>query len=146
MGLALRSIAAKCIGAKVEQSMGAYLAPLQLGFGTPRGAEAVAHVYLQRAQEDHLLLKLDFKNAFNCLRRDKMVEAVLETASELYSFVHSAYEKSTSLFCGNSVLQSQGVQQVDSLGPLLFCLTIHPLLSLLKSDFRVFYLDKSIRR
>ena len=133
MGLALRRIAAKCIGAKVEQSMGAYLAPLQLGFGTPRGAEAVAHVtrlYLQRAQEDHLLLKLDFKNAFNCLRRDKMVEAVLATASELYSLVHFAYEKSTSLFCGNSVLQPhKGVQQADSLEHLLFCLTIHPLIS-----------------
>jgi hypothetical protein len=36
---------------------------------------------------------------------------------------------------------SEGVQQGDPLGPLLFCLTIHPLTQLLQSEFRVFYLD-----
>ena len=33
------------------------------------------------------------------------------------------------------------MQQGDPLGPLLFCLTIHPLVSQLCSEFRVFYLD-----
>ena len=87
-----------------------YLAPLQLGYGTSCGAEAAAHAarsYLQHAQADRLLLKLDFKNAFNCLRRDKMLEAVQKVAPELYPFVHSAYEKPSSLFYGDSVLPSQ---------------------------------------
>ena len=100
VGHTLRRLAAKCIGSTVQQSMGAYLAPLQLGYGTPSGAEAAAHaarLYLQNAQANHLMLKLDFKNAFNCLRRDKMLEAVGKAAPELLPFVHSAYEKSSSL-------------------------------------------------
>ena len=145
VGHTLRRLAAKCIGSTVLQSMGAYLAPLQLGYGTPSGAEAAAHAarfYLQNAQANHLMLKLDFKNAFNCLRRDKMLEAVRKAAPELLPFVHSAYEKSSSLFCGGSILLSQeGVQQGDPLGPLLFCLTIHPMVLQLRSEFRVFYMD-----
>ena len=48
----------------------------------------------------------------------------------------------SSLFCGDHVLQSEeGVQQGDPLGPLLFCLTIHPLVTKLTSEFKVFYLD-----
>ena len=33
------------------------------------------------------------------------------------------------------------MQQGDPLGPLLFCLVIHPLVLQLKSEFRIFYLD-----
>ena len=36
---------------------------------------------------------------------------------------------------------AEGIQQGDPLGPLLFCLTIHPLIKCLKSEFRVVYLD-----
>ena len=121
------------------------MAPLQLGYGTSSGAEAAAahasRLYLLNTQIDHLLLKLDFKNAFNCLWQDKMLEAVCEFAPELFPFVYSAYEKS-SLLCGDTVLLSQkGVHQGYSLGPLLFCLTIHPMVLQLKSEFKVFYLD-----
>ena len=35
----------------------------------------------------------------------------------------------------------EGVQQGDPLWPLLFCLTIHPLVSLLKSELSIWYLD-----
>ena len=46
------------------------------------------------------------------------------------------------LFCGDCVLESaEGVQQGDPLGPLLFCLTIQPLILKLRSEFSVFYLD-----
>ena len=140
VGQTLRRLAAKCVGSRVLQSMGAYLAPLQLG-----GAEAAAHaarLYLNNTQPDHPLLKLDFRNAFNTLRRDKMLEAVLEYAPDLFPFVHSAYERPSSLFCSDAILMSEeGVQQGDPLGPLLFCLTIHPMVQQLKSEFRVFYLD-----
>ena len=61
---------------------------------------------------------------------------------ELYHFLGSAYCTPSSLFCGDHILQSEeGVQQGDPLGPLLFCLTIHPLVSQLRSEFKVFYLD-----
>ena len=145
VGHTLRRLAAKCVGSQVLQSVGTSLAPFQLGYGTPLGAEAAAHaarLYLNNTQIDYLHLKLDFKNAFNSLRRDKMWEAVHESAPEIYSFVHSAYGDPSSLFCGDTILLSkEGVQQGDPLGPLLFCLMIHPMILQLRSEFRVFYLD-----
>ena len=145
VGIILPRLAARCIVFRVLQFMGALLAPLQLGYGTSGGAEAATHasrLYLHNTHIDHLLLKLVFENAFKCLRRDKMLEAVCEFAPELFPFVYSTHEKYSSLFCGDTVLLSQeGVQQGDPLGPLLFCLTIHPMVLQLKSEFKVIYLD-----
>ena len=84
-------------------------------------------------------MKVDFKNAFNSIRRDKMLLAVEEFIPELLPFVHSAYSKPSSLMWGNDVLQSlEGVQQGDPLGPLLFCLSIHKMCAKLKSELAVF--------
>ena len=89
-----------------------------------------------------MLLKLDFKNAFNCLRCDKMLMTVRESIPELFQFVHSAYAQTSSLFCTDQVVEpSEGVQQGDPLGPMLFCLTIHPMVEKLRSELKVFYLD-----
>ena len=76
------------------------------------------------------------------LRRDKMLLAVEDSAPELYAFVHSAYSSSSSLFWNGKIIQSsEGVQQGDPLGPLLFCLTIHPMVLKMQSEFCVWYLD-----
>ena len=97
---------------------------------------------LHNLHPQHLILKLDFRNAFNCLHRDKMLTAVREMVSELYPLIHSAYRSLSSVFFGESVLQSsEGVQQGDPLGPLMFCLTIHDMLMQLRAEFGVFYLD-----
>ena len=66
-----------------------------------------------------------------------MLSAVKDSAPELFKFVFSAYSNPS-----DHVIQSaEGVQQEDPLGPLLFCLTIHPLVLKLTSEFKVFYLD-----
>ena len=87
-------------------------------------------------------MKLDFKNAFNCIRCDKMLHAVLEKAPQIFPLTFAAYQLPSFLFFGNHIIHSaEGVQQGDPLGPLLFCLTIHDLVGELKSEFKVFYLD-----
>ena len=73
--------------------MRSLLAPLQLGFGTPSGAEAVVHAactYLSTMDEGHLMLKLDFKNAFNSIHCDKILKSVQEKAQVIYPLVHAA--------------------------------------------------------
>ena len=71
-----------------------------------------------------------------------MLSAVQDLAPNLLPFVHSSYSSPSSLFWGDKTLQSsEGVQQGDPLGPLLFCLSLFPLHSQLKSEFCVFYLD-----
>ena len=128
--------------------MVALLAPHQLGYGTPHGAEAVvhaSHIYLRNMQENHVMLKLDFRNAFNYLRRDKMLSAVSEKAPELLPLIHSAYSSPASLFIGDSTIQSsEGIQQGDPLGPLLFCLTTLDIIGGLRSELCMFYLNDGI--
>ena len=56
--------------------------------------------------------------------------------------VHSAYSSPSHLFIGNEVIQSsEGVLQGDPLGPLLFCLTIHSIVSQLRSELWIFNMD-----
>jgi len=89
-----------------------------------------------------VLVKLDFSNAFNSIHRREMLLAVHSRMPELYSFCCSAYNQPSVLFFGQYTVQSQeGTQQGDPIGPLLFCNTIQPLLSSLRSNLNIGYLD-----
>ena len=94
------------------------------------GCKAVVHAArLYNMSPSQVLLKLDFKNTFNCFRRDKMLMAVAEHTPELFDFIYSAYAPSSSLFCKDQIIQSsEGVQKGDTSAPLLFCITIHPMI------------------
>ena len=109
VGNTLRRLSAKCTSNSVKQAMASHLASHQLGYGIPLGAEAAVHAacrYLQEMYEGYLLLKVDFHNAFNTLRRDKMLTAVDEMAPELFPLVHSAYSSPSSLYTGDRIIQS----------------------------------------
>ena len=125
--------------------MGALLSPVQLGYGTPLGAEATAHLarlYLATLHLEHVILKLDFKNAFNSIRRDKMLDTAKLHTPELFPFIYSCYSTSSSLYFHDTIISStEGVQQGDPLGPFLFCLVIFPLTQMLFSEFHIFSLD-----
>ena len=65
------------------KEMGELLFPKQLGYGVMRGIEIAIHsarVYQSNLPHDHLILKLDYKNAFNTIHRDKMLQAVKDLA------------------------------------------------------------------
>ena len=121
------------------------LAPWQLGYGVSGGAEAAVHaarLYFGQLQDNHALVKLDFRNAFNSVHRDKMLESVEGLVPSVYPFVHSVYSSPSSLFWGEiNLSSSEGVQQGDPLGPLLFCLSIHHHSTFLSAKFYVEYLD-----
>ena len=51
-----------------------------------------AHLFIDNMGPGQVLLKLDFKNAINCLRRDKMLMAVAEHTPELPDFIYSAMQ------------------------------------------------------
>ena len=145
VGCTLRRLASKCASLHILKTISHLLAPHQLGFGIPRGVEATVHatrIYLNNISPHQALLKVDFRNAFNSIRRDKMLTAVRDFIPELLPYVHSAYSSPSILLWDDvEVNSSEGVQQGDPIGPLLFCLTIHKLISNLKAEFNVFYLD-----
>ena len=68
VGQTLRRMVAKCVSQHAIHTLGADLSLQQLGCGVPLGGKAAARQYLNNMSPSHLLLKLDFKNAFNCLR------------------------------------------------------------------------------
>ena len=77
-----------------------------------------ARFYLQNFEEDQVIMKVDYTNAFNSICWDKMSCAVEEYIPELLPFVHSVYCSSSFLSWGNEVLlSSEGVQQGDPMGP-----------------------------
>ena len=87
-------------------------------------------------------MKVDFTNAFNSIRRDVVLEATADLLPELLPYVSSTYSASSNLSFGTYLVPSdEGVQQGDPLGPLLFCLAVHGLLSTMRSEVVLGYLD-----
>ncbi len=72
----LRRLVAKVAGFSVVDDMAALLAPHQLGYGVRGGAEPAVHAarkFLSNLDPKHAIVKLDFSNAFNSIRRDSML-------------------------------------------------------------------------
>ena len=91
------------------------------------------------------MLKLDFCNAFNSIRRDRMLEAVRDLAPAVYLMVQSAYSAPFFVFWGggrggnHTIMSTESIQQGDPLvTPIPFCLLTSPLHQ--KSAFYVMYL------
>ena len=70
----------------MREELTSLLAPRQLGFDIKVGAETAVHaarMYAGDLDDNHWITKLDFKNDFNSLRRDKMLLAMRELAPAL---------------------------------------------------------------
>jgi len=145
VGYTWRRIAAKCANFFAASQLGSYLKPRQLGVAVPGGCEAAVHA--TRRFTDSMLpgqgvVKLDFSNAFNSLHRDTMLNAVITHVPEIFKFCHLAYGDASFLKFNSHLISSQeGVQQGDPLGPLLFCLAIHPILLSFTSELVIGYMD-----
>ena len=77
----LRRLAGKLLIARYQPEAASRLQPEQVGVGVLRGAESLVHkvrMWLQQALPNHVLLQLDFKNAFNSVKRKVLLQAVAE--------------------------------------------------------------------
>ena len=145
VGYTLRRLTAKCANNHVIERRSKALQPQQLGVGVAGGAEAAVHAVrrlMSNLPDDHVIVKLDFSNAFNCIRRDLILEAVAARSPEIYSLVYSAYSCEPILTFGDwEILSREGAQQGDPLGSLQFCEAIHPLLCDLHSTVKIGFMD-----
>ena len=145
-GSVFRRLVGKIVSQRIQAQLGEVLRPVQLGYGTKGGCEIAVHAtraFLGMAtNETRCLLKLDFKNAFNTIRREKMLEKVKEVIPDYLPYVSGTYLSPTTLFCGDETISSNnGVQQGDPLGQMLFCLVVDELAKSLESPLNLWHLD-----
>ena len=145
VGYYWRRLAAKCANNYAISILANNLSPIQVGVGVKGGCEASIHAsrrFLASMTHDQALAKLDFSNAFNSIRRDCMLEVISEKLPSLYRFCHCAYAHISKLKFGDFTIDSEeGAQQGDPLGPLLFCLTLQPVLESLECELVFSFLD-----
>ena len=103
VGNVLRHLVAKSVVFLMGNQVAFRLHPTQLGFGMPGGCEAAVHAtrrYLSQASEVLLrvLLKVDFKIAFNTFRQDCLLRVVKEQFPQIYLFVWQLYSSPSELF------------------------------------------------
>jgi len=112
-----------------------------LVFDIQLGAEAAAHAarsFLNNLTEGQALLKIDFSNVFNTLRRDHMLAVINEELPQFYPFINSCYfEHSFLQFGHHTLISDKGPQPGDPLGPLLFCVTVMALVKRIKSQCNI---------
>ena len=88
-----------------------------MGVGVEKGAEICVHAIrsfvCDPSTEDLILFKVDFRNAFNTARRDKILEAVKINSPQDYAYVWQAYGKPSNLYFGEDIIikSQEGVQQ-----------------------------------
>ena len=140
-----------CLGAKEEFS--ACFEGKIFGVGCPGGVEVVAHTLRDfvnnHTGEGLAALKVDFRNAFNCVDRSCFLSSVHHSFPGLYDWVEWCYSSPSILLYNHSniISSSCGVQQGDPLGPLLFSLVLAPIIEEIKAlgpRLNLWYLDDGV--
>jgi hypothetical protein len=129
IGEVLYRLAALCALA-ARPDAGKSLSPLQLGVGIRGGRKVAGHALQAGIAADPgcITVQTDWQNAFNTLRRDRMLAAVEERCQALLPMVAWAYKQPSRLRVhqvpGVVIHSQSGVRQGEHIGSLLFALTL----------------------
>lgn len=151
VGCRLCQLCAKTVSSRVHGELGKKFRPIQLGYGTPGGAQAGVHAvreYLDQHLPDEktagkIVMKLNFASAFKQLHRQKALLAVSKLLPEYYG--HACKITATILTCyfRDSVVEFQrGVQQGDPLRPAILALTSFHLAEKMSLELNHWYLHE----
>ena len=86
---------------------------------------------------------MDVRNAFNTVRRDKMLKSTQDRCPEIYRLAYQAYSDTKPLHIPGAYIipPSSGVQQRDPIGPICFSLAIDDCARSMQSPLNLRYLD-----
>ena len=152
VGETFRRLVSKCLNSAIRKEAASILSPLQLGVGVRGGCEIAIHslrsVVDKLGSDDRTcLMKIDFKNAFNVISRQTVLNQVHSLFPGILRWSSFCLLQETPLIVSReSLLSSSGVQQGDPLSPLLFSLALKHLTDILvakgpKLSLLLFYLD-----
>jgi hypothetical protein len=142
IGNCLRRLTSKLVCFQSRNIVNSYLSPHQLGVTIKLGCEAAIHTTRTFVNNDQnhgtVLLKLDFKNAFNSVERDCILKEVQCHTPLLYPYFYRWYRNLSTLFFGDNLNSSSvGAQQEDPCGPMIFSLAIQPIILSLDSHLNI---------
>ena len=144
MGETLLKLAELVLLLRHESSLATLFQPLQQGVLSKSGCESVIHNLSDLYEQGHVILSLDFRNAFNVPSRDEIAKAVFGFATmKPFQRVFAAQYKEASelLFYGHTgtlycVLESNaGVRQGSPLSTVFFCCFLQPMLETIAQEF-----------
>ena len=157
VGETLRRLTGKCICAILRDKISSFFQPSQFGVACKAGVEKSVHSLRRCIDEnwlsgDFVVFKVDMSNAFNMVSRQAVLDECATFFPELLPWVSWCYGSHTSLWHPMGQISSQsGVQQGDPLGPMLFALVLHKLVTSIDADddclqllLEAWYLDDGV--
>ena len=97
------------------------LHPPQVGVGVKSACPMVAmgvqqivsHMHISR-NDSWAVLQVDFRNAFNCVSRQKLLDSIAERCPEALRWFNTCYAQHSNLYVGDTTIRSEsGLQQGD---------------------------------
>eukprot|EP00731_Ephydatia_muelleri_P021341 Em0013g1068a len=157
VGEVLRRLTGKCLCSILRDKFSTFFQPSQFGVACKAGVERVVHNMRKCIDDgwmsgDFVVCKVDMSNAFNRVSRQVVLDECSSFFPELLPWVSWCYGSHSLLWHSMGTISSQsGVQQGDPLGPMLFALVLHKLVSSIEADddcinlsFNAWYLDDGI--
>ena len=129
----VRIAAALALSSELDH-LGKHLLPLQYAL-SEGGAEAIVHEARRQSNAGATIIAVDFRNAFNTVRRTRIAAEVVAFPRIVRLFDLMYSKASPLLWNGETLLSTEGTRQGDVLGPALFALALQPCLVALHLRF-----------
>ncbi|KAL0223719.1 hypothetical protein P9112_003109 [Eukaryota sp. TZLM1-RC] len=133
-----KSLLASIVFGRVKHKASKFLNPHQFGIKTIDGASvaALASDTFLNSEDNNFLFDLDFKNAFNSVKRKAIFDVIKSDFPELPIYFYHFYGKESNLIFNSFGLKSSSSEkQGDSSVTFLFCLAIHKILDIIKQKY-----------
>ena len=128
VGELLRRLTGKCLMATVKDEAWSFFWPAQVGVAVKGGAEKAVHAvrawsYRHAGSTHKAILKLDLRNAFNCVSREEVLRQATAHFPSLARWATWCYRQPSRLQFGERALESSAGVQQDRMEAAGFSLT-----------------------